>query len=148
MKRRVVITGLGAITPIGNNVDSFWEGVKLGKNGIDEISLFNAENLKVKMAAEVKDFDPNNFIDKKEAKRMDRYTQFAIIAAQESIKDSNLDFNTLYPNGGFDSIIAVKLLCLFIISVFISLFVSISDINFSKSAIIFKILSIFSYSFL
>ena len=49
MGRRVVITGLGAITPIGNNVDSFWEGVKLGKNGIDEISLFNAENLKVKM---------------------------------------------------------------------------------------------------
>lgn len=95
MKRRVVITGLGAITPIGNNVDSFWEGIKLGKNGIDEISLFNAENLKVKMAAEVKDFDPSNFIDKKEAKRMDRYTQFAVIAAEESIKDSNLDFDTL-----------------------------------------------------
>ena len=95
MKRRVVITGLGAITPIGNNIDSFWKGIKLGKNGIDEISLFNAENLKVKMAAEVKDFDPSNFIDKKEAKRMDRYTQFAVIAAEESIKDSNLDFNTL-----------------------------------------------------
>lgn len=95
MKRRVVITGLGAITPIGSNIDSFWEGIKLGKNGIDEISLFNAENLKVKMAAEVKDFDPSNFIDKKEAKRMDRYTQFAVIAAEESIKDSNLDFNTL-----------------------------------------------------
>ena len=95
MKRRVVITGLGAITPIGNNIDSFWEGIKLGKNGIEEISLFNAENLKVKMAAEVKDFDPSNFIDKKEAKRMDRYTQFAVIAAEESIKDSNLDFNTL-----------------------------------------------------
>ena len=95
MKRRVVITGLGAITPIGNNTESFWEGIKLGKNGIDEISLFNAENLKVKMAAEVKDFDPSNFIDKKEAKRMDRYTQFAVIAAEESIKDSNLDFNTL-----------------------------------------------------
>ena len=95
MKRRVVITGLGAITPIGNNVESFWKGIKLGKNGIDEISLFNAENLKVKMAAEVKDFDPSNFIDKKEAKRMDRYTQFAVIAAEESIKDSNLDFNTL-----------------------------------------------------
>ena len=95
MKRRVVITGLGAITPIGNNIDSFWEGIKLGKNGIDEISLFNAENLKVKMAAEVKNFDPSNFIDKKEAKRMDRYTQFAVIAAEESIKDSNLDFNTL-----------------------------------------------------
>lgn len=95
MKRRVVITGLGAITPIGNNVESFWKGIKVGKNGIDEISLFNAENLKVKMAAEVKDFDPNNFMDKKEAKRMDRYTQFAIIAAEESIKDSNIDFNTL-----------------------------------------------------
>lgn len=95
MKRRVVITGLGAITPIGNNIDSFWEGIKLGKNGIDEISLFNAENLKVKMASEVKDFDPCNFIDKKEAKRMDRYTQFAVIAAEESIKDSKLDFNTL-----------------------------------------------------
>ena len=95
MKRRVVITGLGAITPIGNNIDSFWEGIKSGKNGIDEISLFNAENLKVKMAAEVKNFDPSNFIDKKEAKRMDRYTQFAVIAAEESIKDSNLDFNTL-----------------------------------------------------
>lgn len=95
MKRRVVITGLGAITPIGNNIESFWEGIKLGKNGIDEISLFNAEDFKVKMAAEVKDFDPSNFIDKKEAKRMDRYTQFAVIAAEESIKDSNLDFNTL-----------------------------------------------------
>ena len=95
MKRRVVITGLGAITPIGNNIDSFWEGIKLGKNGIDEISLFNAEDFKIKMAAEVKDFDPSNFIDKKEAKRMDRYTQFAVIAAEESIKDSNLDFNTL-----------------------------------------------------
>lgn len=95
MKRRVVITGIGAITPIGNNIDSFWKGIKLGQNGIDEISLFNAENLKVKMAAEVKDFDPSNFIDKKEAKRMDRYTQFAVIAAEESIKDSNLDFNIL-----------------------------------------------------
>ena len=95
MKRRVVITGLGAITPIGNNTESFWEGIKLGKNGIDEISLFNAEDFKVKMAAEVKDFDPSNFIDKKEAKRMDRYTQFAVIAAEESIKDSNLDFNKL-----------------------------------------------------
>lgn len=95
MKRRVVITGLGAITPIGDNIDSFWKGIKLGKNGIDEISLFNAENLKVKMAAEVKDFDPSNFIDKKEAKRMDRYTQFAIIAADESIKDSNIDLNLM-----------------------------------------------------
>lgn len=95
MKRRVVITGLGAITPIGHNVDSFWNGIKENKNGIDEISLFNAENLKVKMAAEVKDFDPSNFIDKKESKRMDRYTQFAVISADEAIKDSKLDLNTI-----------------------------------------------------
>lgn len=95
MKRRVVITGVGAITPIGNNVDSFWEGIKCGKNGIDEIFSFNTENMKVKMAAEVKSFDPSKFIDKKEVKRMDRYTQFALIAAEESIKDSKLDFNTL-----------------------------------------------------
>jgi 3-oxoacyl-[acyl-carrier-protein] synthase II len=95
LKRRVVITGVGAITPIGNNVDSFWEGIKCGKNGIDEISSFNTENMKVKMAAEVKSFDPSKFIDKKEVKRMDRYTQFALIAAEESIKDSKLDFNTL-----------------------------------------------------
>lgn len=95
MKRRVVITGVGAITPIGNNVDSFWEGIKCGKNGIDEIFSFNTENMKVKMAAEVKSFDPSEFIDKKEVKRMDRYTQFALIAAEESIKDSKLDFNTL-----------------------------------------------------
>ena len=95
MKRRVVITGLGAITPIGNNVESFWEGIKLGKNGIDEITLFNAENLKVKMAAEVKDFDPSDFMDKKESKRMDRYTQFAVIAANESIKDSNLNLDEM-----------------------------------------------------
>lgn len=95
MKRRVVITGLGAITPIGHNVDSFWNGIKENKNGIDEISLFNAENFKVKMAAEVKDFDPSNFIDKKESKRMDRYTQFAVISADEAIKDSKLDLNTI-----------------------------------------------------
>ncbi len=95
MKRRVVITGLGAITPIGHNVDSFWNGIKENKNGIDEISLFNAENLKVKMAAEVKDFDPSNFIDKKESKRMDRYTQFAVISSDEAIKDSKLDLNTI-----------------------------------------------------
>lgn len=95
MKRRVVITGLGAITPLGNDVESFWNSIKLGENGIDEISLFNAENLKVKMAAEVKNFDVNNFIDKKESKRMDRYTQFALIASDEAIKDSNLDLNNL-----------------------------------------------------
>lgn len=95
MKRRVVITGIGAITPIGKDSESFWNGIKSGENGIDQISLFNTENFKVKMAAEVKDFNPSDHIDKKEAKRMDRYTQFAVIAADESIKDSNLNLDEM-----------------------------------------------------
>ena len=67
MKRRVVVTGLGAVTPIGNDVESFWSGIKSAKNGIDEITLFNHENLKVKMAGEVKNFDPTLYMDKKES---------------------------------------------------------------------------------
>ena len=69
MKRRVVVTGLGAITPIGNNVGEYWNGIKESKNGIDEITLFNHENLKVKMAGEVKDFNPTLYMDRKESKR-------------------------------------------------------------------------------
>lgn len=91
MKRRVVITGLGAVTPIGNTVESFWNAAKEGKNGIDKITLFNTENFKVKVAAEVKDFNPEEILGKKEAKRIDRYTQFALVAAKECMKDSGID---------------------------------------------------------
>lgn len=93
MKRRVVITGIGAITPVGKDVNSFWDGIKNGENGIDNITLFNTEEFKVKMAAEVKNFNPEDYINKKEAKRMDRYTQFAIIASDECIKDSMINFD-------------------------------------------------------
>lgn len=93
MKRRVVVTGLGAITPIGNSIDSFWNSIKEGKNGIDNITLFDTEDFKVKLAAEVKDFNAEEYIGKKDAKRLDRYTQLALVAAKECMKDSNIDLD-------------------------------------------------------
>ena len=91
MERRVVITGLGAITPIGNNVEEFWNGIKQGKCGIDQITEFDASNYKVKLAGEVKNYNPEEYFERKEAKRMDKFSQFAIIAAREAWKDSGLD---------------------------------------------------------
>jgi 3-oxoacyl-[acyl-carrier-protein] synthase II len=95
MKNRVVITGMGAITPIGNDVESFWDNSKAGKCGVDLIKGFDTSNFKVKIAAEVKDFIPENYIDKKESRRMDRYCQFAMAAAKEAIEDSKLDVETV-----------------------------------------------------
>ena len=95
MKRRVVVTGLGAITPIGNSIDSFWNSVKSGKNGIDEIKCFDTTDFKVKVAAEVKDFNAEEFIGKKDAKRLDRFIQFALISSKECIKDSNIDLDSV-----------------------------------------------------
>ena len=89
--RRVVVTGLGAVTPIGNDVKSFWDGIKSGKCGIDKVTLFDASELKTQIAGEVKDFEPTDYIDKKEARKMDRYTQFALVAASEAVADSGLD---------------------------------------------------------
>ncbi|MBU5590952.1 beta-ketoacyl-ACP synthase II [Clostridium sp. MSJ-4] len=93
MKNRVVITGLGAITPLGNSVEKFWNNIMVGCCGIDYIKAFKADNFKVKIAAEVKDYNPEDFIEKKEVKRMDRFCQFSLIAAKEAIKDSNLDIS-------------------------------------------------------
>ena len=94
MERRVVITGLGAITPIGNNTEEFWKGIKEGKCGIDEITHFDTTNFKVKLAAEVKGYNPEEYFDRKAAKRLDTFSQFAIIAAKEAWKDSKLDKET------------------------------------------------------
>ena len=91
MERRVVITGLGAITPIGNNVEEFWNGIKEGKCGIDEITRFDTSDFKVKLAGEVKGFSVEDYIDKREAKRMDRFSHFAIVASREAWKDSGLN---------------------------------------------------------
>ena len=95
MKRRVVVTGLGAITPIGNSIDSFWNSVKEGKNGIDKITCFDTTDFKVKLAAEVKDFNAEDYLGKKDAKRLDRFIQFALISAKECIKDSKIDLESV-----------------------------------------------------
>ena len=89
--KRVVVTGVGAITPIGNNCSDFWASIKAGKCGIDKVTAFDVENFKCQIAGEVKDFNPEEYIDKKEARKMDRYTQFAVIAADEAVKNSGLN---------------------------------------------------------
>ena len=91
MERRVVITGLGAITPIGNNTEEFWKGIKEGKCGIDEITHFDITDYKVKLAAEVKGYNPEEYFDRRSAKRLDLFSQYAIVAAREAWNDSKLD---------------------------------------------------------
>jgi len=91
MKRRVVVTGLGAITPIGNSVEEFWNGVKEEKIGFGPITHFDAEEYKCKLAAQVKDFDAGQYMDKKAARRMELFCQYAVAAAGEAIKDAGLD---------------------------------------------------------
>lgn len=90
-RRRVVVTGLGAITPVGNSVEECWESLKTGKNGIAPITLFDTENFKAKLGAEVKNFDPLEYMDKSESLRTDRFTQFAIAAAAQAVKDSGIE---------------------------------------------------------
>ena len=91
MSRRVVVTGLGAITPIGNSVEEFWNGVKAEKIGFDTITYFDPTEYRAKLAAQVKDFDPAQYMDKKAARRMEQFCQFAVAAAGEAIKDAGLD---------------------------------------------------------
>ncbi len=90
-RKRVVVTGLGAITPIGTGKENFWNALLAGENGIGKITRFDASDLSAQIAGEVTDFDPARFIDKKEIKRMDRFTQFALAAAKFAIEDSKLD---------------------------------------------------------
>lgn len=91
MKRRVVVTGLGAVTPIGNTVEEFWNGIKEGKVGIGEITRFDTAEYKVKLAAEVKGFNAKDRMDAKAAKRMEPFAQYAVAAAKEAFEDSGLD---------------------------------------------------------
>ena len=91
MSRRVVVTGLGAVTPIGNNVDDFWTSVKAGKIGFDHITKFDTTDYKCHIAAELKDFNPQDFMDRKAAKRMEPFSQDAVAAAKQAIDDSGLN---------------------------------------------------------
>ena len=94
-KRRVVVTGIGTINPIGHNVEETWKSIEEGKCGIAPISLFDTKGMKVTLAGEVKDFDVTKYIDKKEAKKMDRFIQMGMIASKEAMLDSGLDINNI-----------------------------------------------------
>jgi len=98
MEHRVVVTGLGAISPIGNNTEENWENVKAGKCGIDAITQFDTENFAVKLAGEVKDFDPTQYMEFKEAKRMARFSQFAVAASVMAVEDAKLDLEAVDKN--------------------------------------------------
>lgn len=96
--KRVVVTGLGALTPIGNTLPEFWEGLKNGKSGAAPITRFDTAQFKTKFACEVKNFDVGNFLDRKEARKMDPFAQYAMVAVDEAIKDSQLPLQELNPN--------------------------------------------------
>jgi 3-oxoacyl-[acyl-carrier-protein] synthase II len=93
--KRVVVTGLGAITPIGNHLTDYWQGLLSGRNGIEPITLFDASRHDCRIAAEVKGFDPYKYLDRKEAKRMDRSSQFAVVASLQALKDAKLTIDEL-----------------------------------------------------
>ncbi len=96
--KRVVITGMGAITPLGNSVDEFWRNIIAGKSGVDFITKFDTTNFKTTFAAEVKNFNPANYFEKNEARKYDLFTQYAVAAADEAIKDAGIDFAKLNRN--------------------------------------------------
>ncbi|WP_435136007.1 beta-ketoacyl-ACP synthase II [Formosa sp. A9] len=93
--KRVVVTGLGALTPIGNTKDEYWNGLISGKSGAAPITYFDAEKFKTKFACELKNFNPTDFLDRKEARKMDRFTQYAMVASDEAIADAKLDLDTI-----------------------------------------------------
>lgn len=95
--KRVVITGMGTVNPLGTNVNEFWDNIVANKLGFSFIDQFDAANFDVKIVASVKDFDPSKYIDKKEARRIDRFTQFAVVASLDALEDSNTDLKDLDP---------------------------------------------------
>ncbi len=98
MSRRVVVTGLGALTPLGNDVASYWEGLRQGLSGSALITKFDTEHFKTKFACELKDFDAQNYLDRKEARKMDPCTQYGVIAAAEAIRDAGLEEGGIDPD--------------------------------------------------
>src|SRR4030042_4238278 len=90
MSRRVVVTGLGTVNPLANDVKDFWERTKKGENGIERITRFDVSTYTSQVGGEVKNFDPNNYMDKKDARRMDKFALFALVSAQEAMADAKL----------------------------------------------------------
>ncbi|WP_044642594.1 beta-ketoacyl-ACP synthase II [Risungbinella massiliensis] len=97
MKRRVVVTGLGVVSPVGNEVDTFWNSLLEGKSGIGPITHFDVSEYPARIAGEVKDFDPHQFIDRKEARKMDRFTQFAVVAAKKALAHAEIQMDQVDP---------------------------------------------------
>ncbi|HEA29409.1 MAG TPA: beta-ketoacyl-[acyl-carrier-protein] synthase II, partial [Leeuwenhoekiella sp.] len=93
--KRVVVTGLGALTPIGNNIDEYWDGLRSGKSGCAPITYFDAEKFKTKFACELKNFDPLAHFDRKEARKLDRFAQYAMVSSDQAIIDAGIDLDTL-----------------------------------------------------
>ena len=93
MSRRVVISGMGLVTPLGLDAPSTWEALLAGKSGVGPITKFDASNLQARIAGEVRDFDPLQHIDKKEARKMDAFTHFAVVAAKEALGDSGFEID-------------------------------------------------------
>jgi 3-oxoacyl-[acyl-carrier-protein] synthase II len=96
--KRVVVTGLGALTPLGKTVEEYWQNLSMGVSGCDMIRQFDASKFKTRFACEVKDFDPTAYLDKKEARKLDRYCQFALIASDEAVKDAGITIDNVNPD--------------------------------------------------
>src|SRR6187549_1230275 len=96
--KRVVVTGLGALTPLGKTVAEYWNGLENGVSGCDHIKQFDVTKFKTKFACEVKDFEPTNYLDRKDARKMDRYCQFALIASDEAVKDAGITKENVNPD--------------------------------------------------
>ena len=92
---RVVVTGMGALTPIGNNKDAYWNALVAGVSGAAPITYFDSEKFKTNFACELKNFDPENFMDRKAARKMDRFAQYAMVASDEAISDANFNLDKL-----------------------------------------------------
>ena len=93
--KRVVVTGLGALTPIGNNLKDFWSGLIAGKSGSAPVTYFDTEKFKTKFACELKGFDPLEFLDRKQQRKMDRFTQYGMVSTDEAIIDSGIDLEKI-----------------------------------------------------
>ena len=93
--KRVVVTGLGALTPIGNNLKDFWSGLIAGKSGSAPVTYFDTEKFKTKFACELKGFDPSEFLDRKQQRKMDRFTQYGMVSTDEAIIDSGIDLEKI-----------------------------------------------------
>ncbi|NNJ80909.1 MAG: beta-ketoacyl-[acyl-carrier-protein] synthase II, partial [Flavobacteriaceae bacterium] len=93
--KRVVVTGLGALTPIGNTVSQYWDGLKNGKSGCAPITYFDTEKFKTKFACEIKDYDPKDHFDRKEARKLDRFAQYALVSSDEAIQDAGINLDEI-----------------------------------------------------